>query len=104
MPFSIISRETQQTRGNIQTLDPDIWLKDEIIYSYLKVCLSERARSQWVEDINSKGRQCFYNSFFFPKSYDEHNKDVKLRDMYDYTHVCNWGEQHVTGTSIFGLH
>jgi sentrin-specific protease 1 len=88
-------------RKRMQTLRPGIWLNDEVINYFLKICLKNRDIKICA---NEPGRRQshFFNSFFVQTMFDEKNRNRNRRGRYNYENVKKWSRQ-VPGKDIFNL-
>ena len=80
-----------------------IWLNDEVINYYFRHTLTNRDEKQCLLTDEDGGRQCFYNTFFIQKLFDQKNSNLILRNKYNYKPTATWGRKFAPGNDIFKL-
>ncbi|KAL7539154.1 hypothetical protein ACHAXR_009074, partial [Thalassiosira sp. AJA248-18] len=88
-------------RGSLQTLNPGVWLNDEILNFFIQQCLAKRDEKLCANEPGRK-RSHFFSSFFIQKMFDEKNNNKKLNGQYNYNNVKAWSTK-VPGEDIFNL-
>ena len=88
-------------RSSMQTLAPGIWLNDEIINYFLKICLAALDEKLCMEQPTRRRSHC-YNSFFIQNLFDTKASNKDLRWKYNYKNVRRWSGK-VPGGNIFNL-
>ena len=88
-------------RGSMQTLARGIWLNDEIINYFVKICLDALDEKLCTEQPTRRRSHC-YNSYFIQNLFDAKALNEDLRWKYNYSKVHRWS-RNVPGGDIFNL-
>jgi len=93
------SNGNQVQRRSMQRLRPEVWLNDEVVNYFLKVCLASRDKNMHNDNTNHR-RSHFFTSFFVQNLFDEKNGNANEKGKYKYSNVKRW-HKYAPGKNIF---
>jgi hypothetical protein len=91
------SSDHKVTRGAMKSLQPGLWVEDEVINSFFYL-LSQQDEELCKNDVMRK-RNGFFNSFFMTKLLNEGHSTRS--GEYEYQNIRNWSSRFVPGEDIF---
>jgi len=78
-------------QDSLQTLCPEVWLNDELIFFYLKHCLRKQDEALFDKQKVSK-RSHFFNTHFWQTLHNQYNPDLVVKDKYNSKNMKRWSK------------
>jgi Ulp1 family protease len=76
-------------RSSMERLRLKVWLNNEVINYFFKVCLANRDKKICDQQLGRR-RSHFFNSFFVQKLFNEKSNDPNLRGRFNCNNVKHW--------------